>query len=119
MDSLPISWYNKISCVLKEPEAHKADMKSTYVILSRRYDNGNVTLTTLDPANRNSKRVTSSEVDNLQKWLLGDPHTVFEAINSGLYVHQSKSRPSFVHFRNKINNDFVFTYVPKAFLEKL
>ena len=61
-----VSWYEEISCTLKDRGAYKVDGDETYTIISRKYVDGSIVLTTLDPAYRYSKLITKNEVEELQ-----------------------------------------------------
>lgn len=104
--------------VIKD-KAFKRDHKTTYTIIGYKYiEDDEVFLTTVDPQNPHSKRLTRPELNEMKEWLKGDDG-VFDNTTEGIYMHRAASMDGYVHVRDKTMGEYVYTYVPAQFLSKL
>jgi len=100
--------------------AKKANKTDTYKLLVYRFDDSNLFLTSLDPDNSHSKKITKKEMVCLKTLLLDQtPDTNKSCVYSKedqWFVHKSVSEPHTVHFRDTETGEYIFTYVPILFL---
>ena len=100
--------------------AYKADKETKYSIMGYKFDETTVFLTTTDPDIMFSKRAYRSELNELKAWMINAEKTpVFDQTHDEWYVHMAASMPGYMHFRDKADCGYIYTYVPCSFVNKL
>ena len=97
--------------------------KKTYTMFSYKRGDDTVYITTCDNNNPYSRVVTSNELNNLKRWLkersTEDDVMSFDNFQDDVYVDTSISNPDTVHFRSKVTGNYMFTYVPVAYVNDM
>ena len=106
---------------IKEKSALKADKKTRYTIIGYKFEEkSEVFITTTDPSNPYSKKLTGPEITAMKAWLdRGDFTVSFDQIEDGISVHRTESLEGYLHVRDKQTREYIYTYVPETFFRKL